>query len=118
MVYIVAAAEGVVSVLELARINRCGVGERIFRAMSLESRPRVVFECGLLNLELWRQACCSMIVVCADCAVSLGCDNSCLARCGGVQRPGWVRKQMVWLQIRSRMVRRRGRGFGSLVHLA
>lgn len=118
MVYIVAAAEGVVSVLELARINRCGVGERIFRAMSLESRPRVVFGCELLCLVLWRRVCCSMIVACVGCVVWPGCDSSCQARCGAVLRQDFVHKQMVWLQSRSRMARRRGRECGSQARLA
>ena len=108
--------EGVVSVL--ARINRCGVGERIFRARSLGSRPTAVFECELLCLGLWWRVCCSMIVACVGCVVWPGCDSSCQARCGAVLRQDFVHKQMVWLQSRSRMARRRGRECGSQARLA
>ena len=65
----VAVGEDVILALEPAKRGRCGVEAQISQAMSLESRPRAVFECGLPFLEFWRQVCCSMIVVCVDYAV-------------------------------------------------
>ena len=74
----------------LGRRGRCVVVVRRFRGKNRESRPMVVFGCGLRCLVwLWLVGS-RRLAVCVGCEVWPGCDSSCRGRCGAGLCLGWA----------------------------